>query len=123
MIAPDSELKLNLAFGNIRNFNCSLNLEWQLPEGWYFEGSNTQTIMSYGTNTRTIGVKLHVGKFKRAFEYVPLKLMFAERNYPTFLAIPFQCSGMAAANGEKTLQEAWDTKNRITARLKAIEHR
>ena len=115
---PNSELKLKLTFGNERNFNCVLNLEWQLPEGWYFDGCNSQNLMSYGGGIRTIEVTLHVGEFKNVFEYVPLILTFADRNYPTCLMIPFQCKGMVAVNGKSSLQEHWDIKNRITARLK-----
>ena len=71
-----------------------------------------------GGGIRTVEVTLHVGEFRKVFEYVPLILTFADRNYPTCLMIPFQCKGMVATNGRNTLQEQFDIKNRIKARLK-----
>ena len=120
VVLPNSDIKLKISFGNWRNSCSPLNLHWMLPEGWYFEnGLKDQTLMTYNSAIRSLEVTLHIGEFSGNFEYVPLKLKLAERNYPVYLTIPFQCKGSVAANADNgnSFQICWDTTNRITARI------
>ena len=119
-VSPNSDIKLRISFGSRRNSCYKLNLHWDLPEGWYFEnGCDTQTLMTYSKSFRSIEVTLHIGRFSSNFEYVPAKLFFAERSYPTCVVIPFQCKNTVEANlkDNSSYQICFDTLNHIKARI------
>ena len=118
--APDSDVKLKLSFGNWRNTGNALNLHWQLPEGWYFDGGkNDQLLMTKGSHVCSLEVTLHIGEFSNAFEYIPVRVNLTDRQYPSWISIPFQCRGTAAViPGNNPLQIYWDSLNRILARQK-----
>ena len=73
--------------------------------------------MTYPGTCKCLDLTLNVGKFSDAFEYVPVELRLAERNYPVYITVPFQCSSMSDINAGTPWQDMWTTKNRISARI------
>ena len=117
VVNPNSQIKLKISFGSARNNCCTLSVNWHLPESWSFEGAQSHKIMTYPGTCKCIELTLNVGEFSDVFEYIPVELRLAERNYPVYITVPFQCSSMSDINAGIAYQDMWTTKNRISARI------
>ena len=117
VMQPGESQKLRLTFYGCP-FDCrAFTAEWQLPEGWTMSPGPQQVLMTRNGAGHSIEVELTAGEFVDVMSYLPVELRMSDRNFPSWIAVPFQQAGAVKSEWPDAVdQPAWDALNRRAAR-------
>ena len=117
VMQPGESQKLRLTFYGCP-FDCrAFTAEWQLPEGWTMSPGPQQVLMTRNGAGHSIEVELTAGEFADVMTYLPVELRMSDRNFPSWIAVPFQQAGAVKSEWPDAVdQPAWDALNRRAAR-------
>ena len=105
-------------FEQSRHENSVVQMEWQLPEGWSFAEGPVHQIMGYYDSRISLKVHLTAGEFASSMVHIPVIITLSERNYPTYITVPFQREGTVEANWKDFAIRYFDRRCRILQRTK-----
>lgn len=76
-----------------------------------------QVLMTRNGAGHSIEVELTAGEFADVMTYLPVELRMSDRNFPSWIAVPFQQAGAVKSEWPDAVdQPAWDALNRRAAR-------
>lgn len=115
---PGDTQEITLMFEQSRHENSVVQMEWQLPEGWSFAEGPVHQIMGYYDSRISLKVHLTAGDFASSMVHIPVIITLSERNYPTYITVPFQREGTVEANWKDFAIRYFDRRCRILQRTK-----
>ena len=118
--APGESQTLKLTFHDCM-FDCrAFTADWRLPEGWTMSPGDQQILMTREGSGHTVEIEITPGEFPGAMTYIPVELRLSDRNFPCWIAVPFQLAGSLKSEYPAIDQHKWDRDNRRTARQSAL---
>lgn len=119
IMKPGDSQKLRLAFDGCSFVSRALTIKWQLPEGWTMSPEAQQMLMTRPGAGHSIEVELTAGKFADVMTYIPIELRISDRNFPSWIALPFQRAEVVKSEWPGP-EPIWDCVNRRIARRVAM---
>ncbi len=113
---PGQTQKLKLRFHDCM-FNCRVfSAAWQLPEGWSMSPGREQRLMTREFSDQMFEVEITAGTFTEPTIHIPVEVRLTDRNYPCWVAVPFQLADTMNNQYPDPDQPWWDRRNRLEAR-------